>query len=71
MGVSVCMGVCVCVSVCVCLYVSMCVCVGGGGAYYRGRPVWVGRCVREEGPCASENDAPGACTGALRLLTLT
>ena len=35
--------------------------------YYRGRPVWVCRWVREAGPCASENDTRGVCTGALRV----
>ena len=45
-----------------------CVCGGGGVApYYRGRPIWVCRWVREAGPCASENDIRGVCTGALRV----
>ena len=45
-----------------------CVCWGGGMApYYRGRPAWVCRWVREAGPCASENDTCGVCTGALRV----
>ena len=44
------------------------VCVWGGVApYYRGRPVWVYRWVREAGPCASENDTRDVCTGALRV----
>ena len=57
-----------CYGVCVCA----CVCVWGGGGggvapYYRGTPVWVCRWVKEAGPCASENDTRGACTGALRV----
>ena len=39
----------------------------GGVPYYRGRPVWVCGWVREAGPCASENDTRGVCTGALRV----
>ena len=49
------------------------VCVGGGGGapYYRGRPVWVCRWVREAGPCDSGNDTRGVCTGASVYATLT
>ena len=47
--------------------VGVCGCMWGVAPYYRGRPVWVGRWVREGGPCASENDTRGACTGALRV----
>jgi hypothetical protein len=48
--------------------VCVCVCVRAGVApYYRGRPVWVCRWVSGAGPCASENDTCGVCTGALRV----
>ena len=49
---------CSCVCVCVC---------EGVAPYYRGRPVWVCRWVRKAGPCASENDTRGVCTGAFRV----
>ena len=47
--------------------VCVCVCARGVAPYYRGRSVRVCRWVREAGPCASENDTRGACTGALRV----